>query len=191
MAHGEIFKDSNTTYISRFTWNGRDIVVKRYNHKGLVHSLRHTIKGSRARRCWLNGHRVMALNIPTPRPVAFIEERKGVFLWKSYLVTEFVDGPNLWTFLRNDNIVEQQKSAVIDQVINQFEMLRKYRISHGDTKHTNILITNKGPVLTDLDGMKTHKWACLCRWRRERDVKRFMKNYPFNDIFGNSLGTRV
>jgi len=176
MAGGEILKNGNTTYISRFAWNGRDIVVKRYNHKGLVHSLRHTIKGSRARRCWLNGHRVMALNIPTPRPVAFIEERKGVFLWNSYLVTEFVDGPNLWTFLRNDNIAHQQKSAVIDQVINQFEMLRKYRISHGDTKHTNILITNKGPVLTDLDGMKVHKWSWTCNLGQAKDLARLEKN---------------
>jgi tRNA A-37 threonylcarbamoyl transferase component Bud32 len=176
MAHGEIFKDSNTTYISRFTWNGRDIVVKRYNHKGLVHSLRHTIEGSRARRCWLNGHRLMALNIPTPRPVVFIEERKGVFLWKSYLITEFVDGPNLRTFLRNANIAEQRKSTIRDQVMKQFETLRKYRISHGDTKHTNILVTNNGPVLTDLDGMKAHRWTWLFRIKRAKDLTRIAQD---------------
>jgi tRNA A-37 threonylcarbamoyl transferase component Bud32 len=175
MDNGKVIKSDTTTYLSLVSWNNKRVVIKRYNHKGLIHSLRHTIKKSRARRCWLYGHLLGMLNIPTPKPLAFIEERKGVFLWKSYLVTEFVDGPNLWNFLRNDNIAEQQKSAVIDQVINQFEILRKYRISHGDTKHTNILITANGPVLTDLDGMKSYRTNLIYHRRQTRDVAHFLE----------------
>lgn len=29
---GQILKDSNTCYVSRLTWNGKNVVVKRYNH---------------------------------------------------------------------------------------------------------------------------------------------------------------
>ena len=52
MDAGQILKNGNTCYVSRLTWDGADVVVKRYNHKDLIHSLRHTLKRSRARRGW-------------------------------------------------------------------------------------------------------------------------------------------
>jgi len=44
MDKGQIFKNGDTSYVSRLTWNDKDVVVKRYNHRGFIHSLRHTIK---------------------------------------------------------------------------------------------------------------------------------------------------
>ncbi|MBN2183222.1 MAG: hypothetical protein JW715_15030, partial [Sedimentisphaerales bacterium] len=85
MDDGKILKDGNTCYVSRLTWNGRDVVVKRYNHKGLIHSIRHTIKGSRARRCWICGHRLGMLKLATPKPLVYLEHRKGLLIWKSYI----------------------------------------------------------------------------------------------------------
>jgi len=169
MAHGEIFKDSNTTYISRFTWNGRDIVVKRYNHKGLVHSLRHTMKMSRARQGWLHGHRLGALDVTTPKPLAYVELLKGLLVWKCYIVTEYVEGQNLYHFLRDKKVGDKQRSAAIQQILEVLGKLRKYGITHGDVKPSNILITENGPSLTDLDSMQVHKLDCTCRLRWTRD----------------------
>jgi serine/threonine protein kinase len=53
--------------------------------------------------------------------------------------------------------------------------LGQYRISHGDLKHSNILITDNGPVLTDLDGMKVHRWDWIHRARQTKDITRFAK----------------
>ncbi len=50
------------------------------------------------------------------------------------------------------------------------ERLGRYRITHGDLKHTNILITENGPVLTDLDGAKVHKCNWTYKIRRTTDV---------------------
>ncbi|MHC4326264.1 MAG: lipopolysaccharide kinase InaA family protein, partial [Planctomycetota bacterium] len=83
MDGGQILKDGNTCYVSRLSFSGKDVVVKRYNHKGIIHSLRHTIKRSRARRAWLHGHRLGLLNIATPEPLAYIERRKGLLVDKS------------------------------------------------------------------------------------------------------------
>ena len=88
MAAGEILKDGRTCRISRLAWNGTEVVAKCYNHKGLVHSLRHTIKGSRARKTWLHAHRLGVLEVATPKALAYIERRKGPILWSSYSVTE-------------------------------------------------------------------------------------------------------
>lgn len=88
---GEILKRDNTVCISRLTYNGKDIVVKRYNHKGIIQSLYQTIRGSRAKRSWLNCHRERMLDMAEAKLLAYIERRKSGLIWESYLVTEYVE----------------------------------------------------------------------------------------------------
>jgi tRNA A-37 threonylcarbamoyl transferase component Bud32 len=176
MDAGEILKDGNTCYVSSMMWNGKAVAVKRYNHKGLIHSLRHTIKRSRARRGWLNGHRLRMLHIATPKPLCFIEQRRGILVWKSYLVTEYVDGQKLYDFLQDDNVAKDERSQVTEHVKELLERLGKHRISHGDLKHTNILITNSEPMLMDLDAMKVHKWKSLYKVRLAKDLRRLAEH---------------
>jgi len=173
MDNGEILKNGDNTYVSRCSWSEKDIVVKRYNYRGFINSLRHMVKGSRARRCWGNAHRLLALNVATPKPIAYFEKRRSGILWKSYLVTEYVAGQNLHSFLRDNNVTEQQRSIIIGQVEELLDILGGYRITHGDLKHTNILITTNGPVLTDLDGMKVHRLSWMYKFRRQKDITNF------------------
>ncbi len=172
MDKGQILKNGNTCYVSRLTWNSKDVVVKRYNHKGFIHSLRHTIQRSRAHRCWLHGHRLGMLKISTPKPLAYIEKRKGLLIWKSYLVTEYIQGQKLYDFLRDKSVSQERRSSVKRQVKELLEKLGKYRITHGDLKHSNIIITSNGPILTDLDAMQAHKCNLSYRLRRVKDLER-------------------
>jgi tRNA A-37 threonylcarbamoyl transferase component Bud32 len=176
MDKGQILKNGNTSYVSRLSWNGKDVVVKRYNHKGFVHSLRHTMKRSRARRNWLHAHRLGVLEIATPRPLAYIEQRRGVLVWKSYLVTEHVKGQELKLFLRDNEIDDEKRATVTQQVTDLIGRLGQYHITHGDLKHSNVLITESGPVLTDLDGMKVHRWNFMYKIRKAKDLARFQNN---------------
>lgn len=171
---GQIIKDGDTCHVSRVAWNYRDVVVKRYNHKGLVHSLRHTVKKSRARKAWLHARRLGTLNIATPKPLAYIEHRKGPLVWQSYLVTEYVEGQMLYNFVRDDNVTEGQRLDAIRQVVELLDELWKHGVTHGDLKHTNVLVRESGPVLTDLDAMAAHRWKLLYRSRRKKDMRRFL-----------------
>ena len=173
MDAGKILKNGNTCYVSGVRWNGKSIVVKRYNHKGFIHSLRHTIKKSRAYRVWLHGNRLGMLNIATPKPLAYIEDRRGQLVWKSYLVTEYVEGQKLCDFLQESSVTEQQRSKITVQITELLDELGKHRISHGDLKHSNILITENGPVLTDLDAMRVHKWNWAYKPRQAKDLEHF------------------
>ena len=96
---GQILKRGNTCYVSRIKLGGCDVVVKRYNHKGFIHSLRHTLKRSRASRSWLHAHRLQILKIAGPAPLAYIEHRRGMLVWKSYFVAEYIAGEKLDDFL--------------------------------------------------------------------------------------------
>jgi len=178
MDTGQILKAGNTCYLSRLTWNQKDIVIKRYNHKNLVHSLRHTLKKSRARRSWLNANRLNILNIDTPLPLAYVEKYKAPLLWKSYIVTEFTQGQNLHDFLQTPHLTAKHRSDVIERIETVLEKLHKQKITHGDLKKSNILITDKGPVLTDLDAMKVHKLNCTFNYEQRKDLKMFSKLSP-------------
>ncbi len=103
-------------------------------------------------------------------------------MWKSYLVTEYVDGQKLYHFLRNGSVTQQQRSAATRQIMDLLNNLGQYRITHGDLKHSNILITNNGPVLTDLDSMKVHRWNWIHRARQTRDITRFTKKQDKRNI---------
>ena len=171
MKSGQILKNGNTSFVSRINWAGEEIVVKRYNHKGTIHSLRHTIKKSRARRSWLHAHRLEMLNIATPSPLAYLEKRKTKLVWKSYFLTKYVAGQNLYYFLRDGSVSEKERSTVTRQLRELLAKLEKYRISHGDLKHSNILVTENGPVLTDLDSMKPYRWNLTYIMSSRKDLE--------------------
>jgi len=185
MDAGQILKKGDAVYVSHITWNNKNIVVKRYDHKGFIHSLRHTIKKSRACKGWLYAHILGTLKIASPRALAYIEQRKGLLIWQSYLVTEYVEGEKLWHFLRDDNVAEQEKLDEISQVVKLLDKLWKYRITHGDLKHVNILVTENGPVLIDLDGMIVHMWELLYRNKRAKDMERFIRKTGLSPALNN------
>ncbi len=74
---GQILKDDRDCLVCRLKWNGRDIMVRQYKHKGFVFSLRDTAVKSPAKRNWLNGARLRTLNMPVPETLAFIERQRA------------------------------------------------------------------------------------------------------------------
>jgi len=177
MEQGRILKKGNTSFVSHINFARREIVVKRYNHKGFIHSLRHSLKGSRARRCWLHAHRLGIVGVSTPPPLAFIEEWRGPLVWQSYFVTEYVHGKKLHDFLRPGQRTANEQAEIHRQVQQLVRKLGENRITHGDLKHTNILITERGPVLTDLDSMIAHRRTSFLKLRHARDHARLAGLY--------------
>ncbi len=171
---GEILKRGTTCHVSAVIWNGKKIVIKRYNHKGTFHSICQTIKGSRARNGWLCGLRLFLLGIATPKPLAFIERRKNLAIWNSYFVTECISGQKLPDFLESNEISKEAKTTVTSKIVKVLSKLGKNYISHGDLKHSNILVASNEPVIIDLDGMRIHKFKWIGRYRAARDMEKFV-----------------
>lgn len=173
MDKGRILKKGNTCYVSRVSWNGQDVVIKRYNHKGLIHSVRHSLKGSRAKRSWLNAHRLLHLGIETPLPLAFLEVCKFGLLWQSHIVTSYCDVVKLYDFLRDDSLTNDKRQAVKNKFAELLKKLEAHSIVHGDMKQSNILVNDSKLVLTDLDSMKKFRCRWLFRLRYTKDRKCF------------------
>ncbi len=84
---GEVVKESNGCVETRLKWQGKDIVIRQYYPKGVIHSLRCTIGKSDAEKKWLNGRR----DETTPNALGYIERKKWGLVWKSYFVTEYAE----------------------------------------------------------------------------------------------------
>ena len=157
MEAGQILKNGNTSFISRIQLNGHDTVVKQYNHKGLWHSLRHTLKGSRAKKCWLFGHRLNGHGIATAKPLGFLEQRKFGLVWQSYILNKFIDGQNIQEYLNRSDTPDNIKEDISKKAQDMLDNLAHFKMTHGDLKSSNILIHKDTPVLIDLDSMKLHR----------------------------------
>ena len=173
---GVRLKDGNTATVARVEPGSRRYVVKRYN-----------AKQGRARRAWVNGHRLCFRSIPTARPVALVTPRgRG----PAYLVLEDLGGVPL-----DDHVARHGlDDATADAVGGLFEALSRDGLTHRDTKASNFVVGDGAVSLVDLDALRP------ARSRREiaGDRQRFLANWEapvasqFADAFARvSAGTAV
>ena len=163
--------------MTRATVNGRELVIKRYNIKGLGHWLKRFWRPSRAWHSWLAGWRLDFLGIATPQPLAMIERRIGPLRRQAWLVTEYCPGQNLLEHLgeAGDRIPDEQTASAM---LYTFSQLADARISHGDFKATNQLWHDDQVWLIDLDAMQVH--GDRASWHKGwlKDRTRFVRNWP-------------
>ncbi len=166
---GEILKAGNSATVARVAMaTGTSVVVKRYNVKNLFHALRRALKPlARFRRAWINGQRLHFLNIPTPRPLALVEERIGPWRGVAYLVTEDCGDVDLLAEITASGLSEKRCA----QITTIFTSLQRACLMHGDTKASNFLIWQDQVFLIDLDGMTENPTA------RDKDLQRFLRNW--------------
>ena len=152
---GARLKDGNTATVARVEAGPRRYVVKRYN-----------AKQGRARRSWVNGHRLCFRSIPTARPVALVTPRgRG----PAYLVLEDLGGVPL-----DDHVARHGlDDATADAVGGLFEALSRDGLTHRDTKASNFIVGDGAVSLVDLDALRP------ARSRREiaGDRQRFLANW--------------
>ncbi|OQY03010.1 MAG: hypothetical protein B6I25_08580 [Planctomycetales bacterium 4572_13] len=156
MEAGIVLKDGISTRVVRCVYNGWDIVIKRYNYQGLWHSLRHTIKGSRAKKCWRFGHLLTAAGIGCAAPLGIVEERRFGMIRQSYIINAFVAGPLLYVPMNDPNCSPQQRHEIVQKAEGILEQLGQNRLTHSDMKSSNMIISEGQPVLIDLDSMRRH-----------------------------------
>jgi serine/threonine protein kinase len=182
MASGQVLKDDIATTVVRTMWSGRDVAIKRYNYRGFLRALAGVVRGSRAKRAWHYGQFLKRLSISTPEPLSFEETKKFGIVGKSYLITPYIEGISFHHYIRNKEVPPDQKRRVAEQIKGILDALAHNKISHGDSKPSNFLVTTNGTVLTDLDSMTIHWTAAMAKRRSKRDLARFVTRINTNDI---------
>jgi len=176
---GVPLKLGRTATLARVEHGGRQLVVKRYNIKNLRHALSRGWRPSRAWHSWREAHRLSFLGIPTPRPLALIEQRCGPLRGRAWLVTEYCSGPSL-----AETPLDMEGMRAVGEL---FRRMAAARVTHGDLKATNLLWNEGRPVLIDLDAAHQHAREAAFRraWRRDR--ARLLRNWPVDSMPRDTL----
>lgn len=185
---GALLKSGRTCTVARSAGAGGEVVFKRYNLKNFSHAFSRLWRPSRAWHSWRAGHMLDFLGIPTPKPLAVVEERIGPLRRRAFLVTEYCKGPNLLQHLSPDHVPGAEEA---EKLLGVVHTLHRLRITHGDLKATNLLWCNGRLVLIDLDAMVRHasEISFSRAWRRDR--ARLLANWPESTVLSRWLDANL
>jgi tRNA A-37 threonylcarbamoyl transferase component Bud32 len=170
-------KDGGSSSVTLAQTGASQVVVKRYNIKGLGHWLTRFWRPSRAWHSWLAAQRLQFLHIPTPAPLAMVESRFGPLRRRAWLICEFCPGASLIEVFGEQGEIlptAQQGEALLVMV----RQLGEAHISHGDFKATNLLWHADQVWLIDLDSMQAHHSSAEWHAAWQIDRARLIRNWP-------------
>ena len=167
-----LLKEGNSQTVWQSRFGNQPVVVKRYNLKNRWHALRRSFCRSRASRSWENAHRLRAYHIATPEPLAMIEERRGPFRRRAWLITLLAPGQ-----VADRYLAETADASGIERLAEVVNAFADNHLAHGDMKASNFIMDEGQVQVIDLDSMR----LCRLPWRRCaaicRDQERFLKNW--------------
>jgi len=176
VGQAQFLKRGNTATVMKVSGDGGDWVLKRYNIKSFWHGLSRCFRPSRAWISWKSAHRLELLGIATPSPLAMRENRTGPLRREAYLATESAVGDNLhaWLLKQSDS---QVPAWLGHEVSRLFDILWCSKVSHGDMKATNLIVTGEQLQVIDLDAVRWHRFEQTFVRAYRRDLQRFMDNW--------------
>jgi tRNA A-37 threonylcarbamoyl transferase component Bud32 len=169
-------KRGNSASVVRVDIDGRPRVIKRYNLKSFGHLLRRCWRPSRAWHSWRNAQRLMLWGLPTPRPVALLENRFGCLRARAWYLSEYVPGEPLGAALAAADPGRRQ--VLLDRLCGLLRDLKRLNLSHGDLKATNLLVDQENNLmLLDLDALRRHRRRAAFERAFARDLARLRANW--------------
>jgi tRNA A-37 threonylcarbamoyl transferase component Bud32 len=170
-------KQGNTCTLWQVQVDGRQLVVKRYNIKSLAHRFNRAFRQTRAAISWSNAHRLGMYGIPTARPVALVEERSGPLRGRAWFISEYVEGEAVTGLCTRQVADPDDRPLAVERVTAVLAQLAQCKLSHGDMKGSNFILSGQQAVVLDLDSMRQHVCRLAFRRSQRRDMRRFMRNW--------------
>ncbi|MBN2298971.1 MAG: glycosyltransferase [Deltaproteobacteria bacterium] len=147
---GEVLNRSRTTFVKTGMLDGRTIFLKRYNFKGIRDTIKNLFRKSRARRSFEAALLLHRSGINTPGVEFACEKRICGILIESYIATTKINAVDLVGYVKTrgcDNTLLKRLARFVRQ-------LHEMGIVHVDFKGENILVSEHGFYLIDLDRLK-------------------------------------
>ena len=151
------------------------LLVKRHSWGSTWRTLRMAFREPAAQRCARLGEYLHDRGIPTPRPRAYVDRRLGPWTYRSYLVSDYVEGESLYRHIRFGSQSTEELRHAAQQVARIWESLVELGISHNDLKPENFIVDRNFNVwLIDLEKVRIGGKARRLRQRQVFDVQNFL-----------------
>lgn len=177
---GYFLKEDTTTTVWCSEYHSQPMVVKRYNTKNTWHAIRRAFRRSRADNCREMTEIFIRAGITSAPNIAVIQEWLGPFKGRSWFICEYIKGITLYDYFdspgagfRDPLEIDNIKSGIS----HIFSKLQDSMLSHGDFKASNILLSERGPCLIDLDAARSHRTKPSFQRAHDKDRARFLENW--------------
>jgi tRNA A-37 threonylcarbamoyl transferase component Bud32 len=154
--------------------SGQDLLIKRFNSRGLLDFAFRSLFFSRAKRLWDINQRLFSRGLPVPRPVCYF--RPSFRRKSSFFISSFIeDSQNLGDIYKQGFFREPEKFAVVlGKAISAWHMAGAV---HGDLKWSNIMLQSNADRINiffvDLDQAKLYSTPKIRGI--EKDLSRFYR----------------
>ena len=151
------------------------LLVKRHVWGEMSRTVRMAFREPAALCCARLGLHLHNLGVPTPRPRATVNCRVGPWTYRSYLVTDYIEGTSLYRYIRFGSQTDDELRYVASQVARIWQQLVELGISHNDMKPENFIVDENLDVwLIDLEKTRESGKAVRQQQREIFDVKNFL-----------------
>ena len=181
---GHSLKAGKKTSVCRSDGPSPPVIIKRYNPRGWVNALRQTCGRTRAVRTWTSAHVLRRIQLATPEPLACVEIKHRGLVTESYVVTECFPGDSLYLYIAKYWPAEEAWRSIVLKMTGMLELMGQHGITHGDLKHSNIMINDSDLALIDLDSVQVHRSRLLFQMRRAKDLRMFKNRLSKCEIKG-------
>ena len=161
--------------VARYESGATSLLVKRHNWGSLSRTLRMVFRVPAAWSCAEYGLLLHNSGVRTPRPRASVLFRIGPWTYRSYLITDYVEGTSLYRFIRFGQQTADELRPIAAQVARIWQQLVALGISHNDLKPENFIVDeNRDVWLIDLEKLRIGGDAQRQRSRQAYDVSNFL-----------------
>ena len=182
-------KNKNTIHKARnelkiITYDDKDTVVKAFRVPNIINQFAYSyIRGSKAKKSYQNGMKLIKLGINTPTPIGYIEFYKYTLLKKSY----FISRHQPYDFLIREPLYDKNfsdRESIIKQFATFTYSLHQKNVYHRDYSAGNTL------VIDNKDGTYTFSIVDINRMEfRSVDINLAMEN--FNKLWADESALSI
>lgn len=150
---------------------------KFHSNETLKEMLFNTYNQKSAKRNWQYAHFLLNHQIITPEPLAFLQWKKFSLNYQSWYICRFEEGLTCEEYFLNATSFTPSMKNTISSIVELFIAMGECQVSHGNFKASNLIISQDGPCLIDLDTMSycSNKKKAEQKWRE--DLVNFMHNW--------------
>lgn len=170
LLRGQLIKHDQTSTVASIDAEDQAWIVKRYNNRGLIHSLRMWLAGARAEKAFYRGLLLESLGIATPKPLFYAVKYRFGLPFTSYIVNVRSQGEPLCNLFDRGQISTDGWVRAIAQAEDLVDRLHRLGITHGDLKSPNLLFDGVRLEVIDLDSLRIHRWQKIFRRFRDKDL---------------------
>ncbi len=177
------YKDSRSAKISLIECENEKYIFKKYNRRGVIHTLKYFFRTSRALSHWKKSIFFRLRGLPTPEILASLEERKHGLLRRSFILSK-MEGEGANSFATHQEYLKRNFPESLKHLALLVWEMHQRGIYHGDAKLSNFIpapeVRKYRYYVIDLDGTKFKK--SVNRYERMKDLADLASSIEFLGI---------